>query len=771
MYFRLTRNSISKNKLMTFAMLLFIAAAAMLLSLAAALIVNLSGAIDALMASAKTPHFMQMHSGQINTERLERFAQKNENVEAFQVLEFLNIEGANIKLGDSSLADNVQDNGICTQSSQFDFLLDLGGNLINAKDGEVYVPICYMKDGTAELGDEAVICGKKLTVAGFLRDSQMNSLLSSSKRFLVSENDYNHIQGFGTKEYLIEFRLNNLSALGAFETTYLAEGLETNGPTITYPQFAMINAISDGMMIAVILLISMLVVAIALLCVRYTLLATIEDEYREIGVLKALGLRMLDIKKIYLSKYAAIAAIGCLIGYALSFAFKGSLLENIRLYMGESKNGADAIIFGIISILLLFLIILAYVNGVLKRCAKISAVQAIRFGASQEDPKGSAFMCLSKNRLLNTNIFLGLKDVFVRRKLYGTMLTVLVISAFMIIVPQNLYNTVASKNFIRYMGVGYCDIRVDIQQTDNISEKTAEVAAVMSKDSGIANHAVFHTKTYKAKMDDGTEESIKIDIGDHSAFPIEYTFGRYPAADNEIALSAIIAGELNKKVDDHIHLSVGGIEKVLSVCGIYSDITNGGKTAKGTFFDDTADVTRSVIYAEADQPNVNEIISEYADRFNYAKISGIDTYMSQTFGSTVNAIGMASYTASILALIITVLITMMFIKMLISKDKQPIAVMKAFGFSNADIITQYITRSVFVLIIGMIIGTILSNTLGELLAGGLLSAFGVASFNFEVNLFSAYVLSPLLMIGAVLIATIIGTAGAGRIKISEYLKE
>ncbi|MCK7467805.1 MAG: ABC transporter permease [Desulfosudis oleivorans] len=70
-----------------------------------------------------------------------------------------------------------------------------------------------------------------------------------------------------------------------------------NGPTITYPLFRMINALSDGLLIALILLVGALVVAIAFLCIRFTLLAKIEDDYREIGVMKAIGLRVSDIKQ------------------------------------------------------------------------------------------------------------------------------------------------------------------------------------------------------------------------------------------------------------------------------------------------------------------------------------------------------------------------------------------------------------------------------------------------------------------------------------------
>lgn len=772
MYYSIIRNDILKSKVITLTTIVFVAAAAMLVSHAAILVVNLAGAIDTLMTRAKTPHFMQMHSGEIDTVRLTTFAEQNGNVDEFQVLEFLNVDGARIIFDKSSLADNVQDNGFSTQSKKFDYLLDLDGNIINVSDDELYVPICYMRDNTAKVGDKAVICGKEFTVRGFLRDSQMNSTLSSSKRFLVSENDYAELKSLGSTEYLIEFRLKDLSALVAFETAYTSAGLEANGPTITYPLFKTLNAISDGLMIGVILLVSVLVVAIAFMCIRFTLLAKIEDDYREIGVMKAIGLCVSDMKKIYLAKYAAIAVAGCILGFALSFMFRGMLLENIRLYMGESENSSFAAALGIIGVLLVFIAIIAYVWVVLKRFRKISAAEAIRFGASQEKSAGAKHFCLSGNRLFDTNIFFGVKDVLARKKLYAMMLAVLVISAFIIIVPQNLYNTISAKSFSTYMGIGNCDMRIDIQQTDNISEKAAEILKTMDSDSAISKYAVLTTKTFKAKAEDGSEERIKVELGDHGIFPIEYSEGRVPAAEDEIALSVINAGELGKKAGDVITLVIGGKEKNLTVCGIYSDITNGGKTAKAVFTDNSADIMWYVICAElSDKTLVVGKVSEYADRFDFAKISGIDEYITQTFGSTISSVGKASYAAMAVALIITVLVTLLFMKMLVVKDRYAIAVMKAFGFTNSDIRLQYVSRSIFVLTVGIILGTLLANTLGELLAGTVISSFGATSFKFAVNPLSAYLLCPLMMVCSVLIATIIGISGAGQIKISENIKE
>ena len=229
---------------------------------------------------------------------------------------------------------------------------------------------------------------------------------------------------------------------------------------------------------------------------------------------------------------------------------------------------------------------------------------------------------------------------------------------------------------------------------------------------------------------------------------------------------------MSKKVGDVITLVIEGKEKDLTVSGIYSDITNGGKTAKAVFTDNSADIIWSIVSAElSDKSLVDGKVSEYADKFDFAKISDIDEFVKQTFGSTISSVEKASYAAVAVALIITVLVTLLFMKMLVAKDRYSIAVMKAFGFTNSDIKAQYVSRSVFVLIVGIVLGTLLANTLGEMLAGAVISSFGASTFNFAVNPLSAYLLSPLMMIGAVLIATMIGTSRAGQIKISENIKE
>lgn len=72
--------------------------------------------------------------------------------------------------------------------------------MVYPADGEIYVPVCYRKEYDVTVGDKVRIGSENLTIAGFIRDSQMNSMMASSKRFLVSKNDYDRLFTLGSEE-------------------------------------------------------------------------------------------------------------------------------------------------------------------------------------------------------------------------------------------------------------------------------------------------------------------------------------------------------------------------------------------------------------------------------------------------------------------------------------------------------------------------------------------------------------------------------------------
>src|SRR5699024_997200 len=146
--------------------------------------------------------------------------------------EMLGFDGAAVawhrpSTGESGdLADSLIDNLFVTQNDEFDFLLDEGGQIPRPSRGEVHVPVAYEQEFDLRVGDELRVrthAGEhELRVAGFVRDAQMASSLSSATRFLVSEADFRELEdaGGGDPETIVEYRLTDASSASEFQRVY-----------------------------------------------------------------------------------------------------------------------------------------------------------------------------------------------------------------------------------------------------------------------------------------------------------------------------------------------------------------------------------------------------------------------------------------------------------------------------------------------------------------------------------------------------------------------
>ncbi len=110
-------------------------------------------------------------------------------------------------------------------------------------------------------------------------------------------------------------------------------------------------------------------------------------------------------------------------------------------------------------------------------------------------------------------------------------------------------------------------------------------------------------------------------------------------------------------------------------------------------------------------------------------------------------------------------------KMLVAKDRYAIAVMKSLGFTGSELRAQYVARALLVAALGVVPGVILANTLGELVGGALISAFGASAFRFVVNQLNVYLAAPLLLAACVCAATLLGIRDIRAVKIYEHIKE
>ncbi len=280
-------NELRRKKAITAILFCFVFLSAALASAGSSLIYTTVSSVNNLFAAADVPDFMQMHSGQIDLQKLKQWSMKNPLVKNCQAVEMITVDGSYLYLESSRkpLGNGIMDISFVRQNKKFDFLLGDDNKVIAPSAGTIAVPLYYIEKFNIDEGDRITLAypdfTMSFTVSGFLRDALMNPSIVHSKRFLISDKDYEFLKSRLTEtEYLIEFQLVNSERTGDFSTDWKNSSLPKQGPAIDKQLFFVLAAISDGMAGAAVVCMSLLIMLIALLCLRYALIASIEEDVR-----------------------------------------------------------------------------------------------------------------------------------------------------------------------------------------------------------------------------------------------------------------------------------------------------------------------------------------------------------------------------------------------------------------------------------------------------------------------------------------------------------
>lgn len=749
-------NDLKQNKMTVLSIMVFIMMSTLLLTSALLLFTHLSRAVDQLMTSAEAPHFMQMHKGEIDKEILTQFCEENPEIKDYQITSFVNIPNEIILVNGNSFIKSVQDIGLVKQSADFDYLLNDKMGIIKPTDGEIYVPYYYIKNRQIMIGDQIKIFDQEFVVKGYHHDAIMNSSLASSKRFLVNEKALNLIKTFGTMEYLIEFRLNDIEGIKEFETKFAQLPDLHNGPTLTYGLFYFLNSISNGLMIVVLVVLSLAVILISFLCIRFTLLSKFEEDYREIGVMKILGIPNRIIEKLYITKYLFITGLGISLGYILTIVFKQRILKNILADFGTTHTESIDWLLCLIVPISIGLIIIGVVYLTIKKLHKLDTIGALNHPSSNGYSDLSKRLKLHNFNSLSVLDFVSLKELLVNKKIYGALILLMSISFLMMNLPTNLYSTISSEKFVTYMGVGKSDFRVDLLDSIASENIIDEVVKSFDADTNISQYVVLETKSYQMTSESNERNIINVELGDHSVFPIHYSIGHMPQKVNEVAFSIISKESFDLELGDTVQIEINGIKEGLIVCGFYSDITNGGKTAKATFADHQSDMIWSVIYADiSDVANKAEVIKTYQQEFLNCRVTDIKFFVRDTFGQMLKSVKRVASIGVFSALLLIYLITVLLVRLILLRDKSELVALKTIGFSSRSLQFQAMRKIGLCTLLALVCSYGFYVLLGQRLIAIILANFGVSAFKMNSNFVLSGVLYPIIFLlvieGAVLV--------------------
>jgi putative ABC transport system permease protein len=774
------RADLRRTRTTTIVLAGLISLAALLAATGGSVLAQLTGAIGDLFATARTPDVVQMHTGALDIEAVEAWAADRPDLADWQVSETLPIPTDLLFLGGEPQSGSVLQPALVTQNETFDLLLGLEDQVLDVGPGEIALPLYYRQTQGAEIGDRVSVrlpdARFDFTVTDFVRDSMMNPTFATSKRLLISSEDHQSIVGhIDEPEYLIEFLMTDRADTRTLANAYTETGPATNGPLLDRTTFFLLNAVSHGIGIAVLSLLAVLMLAVAAIALRFSFLTAIERDTHEIGVMKAIGIPKRGIRRLYLSKYVALAVIGGVVGSVLSIPAARAVTSSLRLQLGEPDGSWWLTAAPLLGAGLIVVAIVAWCALMLRRLGRISTMDALRANAAPRRRRAWLPTRTSRSRLAGSRVrpelWMGLNDIRRSFRTHRMLLAVLTLCTFLFLVPLNLWTTVTSPTFITYLGTGVADLRLELRTPDAV-ENAPELLSALEQDPEIARVAPFTTARFEALNTDGEWDQIPVETGDHQVFPLSYVTGTHPDSPDEVSLSSLAADSLGAEVGGSITLQGASGPGEVTVVGIYQDMTNGGRTAKGLMpVDGERIVWRTVLLDAAPGVSPADLAERLSSTFPAVQTIHMSEFADQTLGDLIRQTGTVAGVAAVTALVLAALIAAMFAQMIIARDRSQIAIQRGLGVSDRALRFQYLTRFAVVLVAGIGLGTALVATIGRSMVASVIGQLGAPALRFDVEPLLAYVGVPLSLTATVAIVALVATGSFENLGITQLSEE
>ncbi len=614
--------------------------------------------------------------------------------------------------------------------------------------GEVYASASAASMFGVQVGDSITFPiarsggDMSFTVAGFYEDPFMGSSMIGMKGFLINGQDHEKIIGMieesGADSLAREgFMLHISQVYGSALTAAQFNALLNENTSLTsYVEFTHSRESISGFMltlqnvftslllafVAILLLASMAVLS-------HSIGSTIEQDYKNMGILKTMGFTSGKLRKIQLLQYFITTLYGMGVGLLLSIPAAGLICTMTVTATGlliPSALPASICLTALAAILLLLMGFVWFRTGTIRRISPVNAIRGT-WKKSQES-KRAAFPIQKKG----LPFWLALRQLLSGRRRYmGACLAAVLLVFFASLIGR--VNAWLGPN-----GEGLMDA---------FNPSDLHIAAQPMRET--ATRQVEQTiESYTSIIDsyDLAMPSVSVNGVDMTANVISeperfhLLSGQTCREADEVVLTEFVAADLGVSVGDSIIVAgaLGSGEYVVS--GIYQCANdmgmNIGMNREG--YDRIGEESPSIWcthYFWADLSLKPEIMQALQDTY------GGDVYLHENSWpglagilSAMQALMIFLYAMVILFVLVVTLLTA---GNLLQAEQRDLSIYRAMGFSSGQLRCSFALRFGMIALLGSTLGTILSAFLTDPLVAMLMRMEGISNFSSQPDIFTA----------------------------------
>lgn len=783
MYLNILKKDLKRKRAMNIIVLLFIILATMFVSSSVNNIINFTTALDSYFEMANAPDYLAVVMDKNRTVDIDEVVSLASAEDRYATENTLVLSTDNFSFEDEDIViDNTNTINLLHSDICMNYFLSDGSILETVRQGEF-----YMAEGEADalgvdVGDKLIIevngVSREFVLADKIKDALFGSKAIAITRYIISEEDFeSFLSAENTEEYY-----------GATLVYIYSSDMETVlpqiKPLVDNSAFTMDRAtmevgyIFDMIAVGILLVVSMILIIIAFVVLRFVISFTLSEEFREIGVMKAIGIGNFKIRSLYLVKYMGLSIIGAAISLALSFPF-GKMLMDISSQTIIVGNQSP-IFVNILCAVLVIAVILLFCYGCTGKVKKLTPIDAIRNGQTGERFRKKSLMGLSKSKLPMTP-FLALNDIVSSPRHYGVITLTFFLMFALLLMLSTMVSTMNSGSLGATLGWADCDIYLDskIGGLEDGREKLEWHLDEMEQtlaENGIP--AICYQETmFTLPVSFGENESnIPIYQGTGSTMDMyEYTAGIAPQNADEIAITRISADKLNATIGDTVTIRTDDGDKEYIISAFFQAMNQQGNGIR-LHSDEYINYVQAIGNFKTqvtftDYPDSKEIerrMEEIGRIFpDYENIKTCAEETADLIGIT-GALGAVKSCIMILTIVLSSLTTVLMERSFIAKEQGEIALMKAIGTRNEKIYAYHVFRFLFVGMIAVMISEIFAIPLTHLCVDPIFKMVGMElAVDYVINPVEMYFFFPIVILVTTSVSAFLTSLYTRKIKSSD----
>lgn len=794
MNFKILKRDLRRKKSMNFILLIFILlATTFIVSGVNNLLVVMNGTDDFMKQAGIKDYIMVTMGGSrekpSDTDRdIESFLKREEQVTKYMVDEHLYFTRDEVELSTKKKCKLDNSAIISSYEIKQQKFFDMNNKEIKSmEEGTIYLPRKMMIANGLKEGDKVTIHAdngyrREFKINGYVKDVLFGSDMMGVQRWIICKKDFEDMCSQSGLPYG-RFYSIVCKDVEKFEQSFAENGFSTlfqGGESFVKSIYIM-----DMVVAAVLLLVSLCLVIISVVMLHFNIVFTVNEDYREIGIMKAIGIPDGAIRRLYLSKYLLIATVGAALGFFASVPFGSLLLKRVTeaMVIKEIRGGAGFPFLTSIIVVLL-VVLFGYIST--GRVKKLTPLDAIRNGNNGERFKRKGLMKLAGSKWRATTFLAG-NDCLSEFRKYFVLLITSAIGIWLVIMPVNTINTLCSERITRWFAVVDSDFHISSEKETSqliasgdrqcYYDYLTEIKEQLEKE---------HINVSKVVMEVAFRFKIRHGENSYHSFTLQglgtrmdeyfYDKGTPPVQENEIAITQFVSDRIHAGIGDTVYITLGKEEKPFIITAIFQSMNNMGEgvrlpeqvefdysdvTAIGNFG------TQVILEKRPDETEYKKLLQQIKPLFPNAKVQTAAMFIQGQLGSISEQLSSLKVLILVIVITVNILVVVLMQKMFLIRERRQIGMLKAIGFSNSAIISWQTKRIMMVLFLGILLGTLTSTPFSQLTSGQVFKMMGASKIVFEIRPLEVYVIYPVMLFIATVIACVITMLRVRKVSVQE----